>query len=203
MSSGVLAENLMSARSCGTKTSVLNLAVISSTCFTTAFFMARISPERCYATGKGLEVATVGEQATAILHAVDVDGEECEQPLANTSCELVSDTGGPTVKAAIQKKEKNKYTISYQLTHRGRYQLHIKVEGVPIRGSPFAVIAVKNLTTPIKTISGLNKPQGAAFNQRREIIVAEHGGNCISIFSPSGEKIRTFGSEGSAQGQIQ
>ena len=161
-----------------------------------------VSPERCYATGKGLEVATVGEQATAILHAVDVDGEECKQSLVNTSCELVSDTGGPTVKAAIQKKEKNKYTISYQPTHRGRHQLHIKVEGVPIRGSPFAVIAVKNHTTPIETISGLNKPQGVAFNQRREIIVTEHDGHCISIFSPSGEKIRTFGSGGSAQGQF-
>ena len=161
-----------------------------------------VSPERCYATGKGLEVATVGEQATAILHAIDVDGKECEQPLINTSCELVSDTGGPTVKAAVQKKEKNKYTISYQPTHRGRHQLHIKVEGVPIRGSPFAVIAVKNLSIPISTIDGLNSPWGVAVNQRGKIIVTEHEGHCISIFSPSGEKIRTFGSKGSAQGQL-
>ena len=161
-----------------------------------------VSPERYYATGKGLEVATVGEQATAILHAIDADGKECEQPLVNTSCELVSDAGGPTVKAAVQKKEKNKYTISYQPTHRGRHQLHIKVEGVPIRGSPFTVIAWKNLGTPIKTIGGLNSPWGVAVNERGEIIVAENSGHCISIFSPSGEKIRTFGSKGSAQGQF-
>ena len=32
--------------------------------------------------------------------------------------------------------------------------------------------------------------------------VAELGGNCISIFSPSGEKISTFGSRGSVQGQF-
>ena len=164
-----------------------------------------VSPERCYATGKGLEVATVGEQATAILHAMDADGKECEQPLVNTSCELVSDTGGPTVKAAVQKKEKNKYTISYQTTHRGRHQLHIKVEGVSIRGSPFAVVARRNiqkLGTPIKTMGGLNRPWGVAVNQRGEIIVAENSGHCISIFSSIGEKIRTFGSEGSAQGQF-
>ena len=161
-----------------------------------------VSPERCYVTGKDLEVATVGKQATAILHAIDKDGKECKQPLANTSCELVLDTGGPTVKAAVQKKEKNKYTISYQPTHRGRYQLHIKVEEVPIRGSPFAVIAVKNLSTPIRTIGGLSNPWGVAVNQRGEIIVAESGGHCISIFSPSGEKIGTFGSKGSAQGQF-
>ena len=164
-----------------------------------------VSPERCYATGKGLEVATVGGQATAILYAIDADGKECEQPLVNTSCELVSDAGGPTVKAAVQKKEKNKYTISYQPTHRGRHQLHIKVEGVPIRGSPFVVIArlpIQNLGTPIKTIGGVNKPWGVAVNQRGEIIVAEGGGDCISVFRPSGEKIRTFGSKGSAHGQF-
>ena len=158
-------------------------------------------PERCYATGKGLEVATIGEQATAILHAIDADSNECEQPLVNTSCELVSDAGGPTIKAAVQKKEKNKYTSSYQPAHRGRHQLHIKVEGVPIRGSPFDVVAIQNLGTPIKTV-GLNRPWGVAVNQRREIIVAENDGHCISIFSPSGEKIRTHGREGSAQGQF-
>ena len=32
--------------------------------------------------------------------------------------------------------------------------------------------------------------------------MAELGGKCISIFSPSGEKIRTFGSRGSVQGQF-
>ena len=156
----------------------------------------------CYATGKGLEVATVGEQATATLHAMDADGKECEHPLVNTSCELVSDVGDPTVKAAIQKKEKNKYTISYQPTHRGRHQLHMKVDGVPIRGSPFAVIAVKNLSIPIRTTSGLESPWGVAVNQRGEIVVAEYGGHCITIFSSSGEKIRTFGSKGSAHGQF-
>ena len=164
-----------------------------------------VPPERCYATGKGLEVATVGEQATAILQAMDADGKECEQPLVNISCELVSDAGGPTVKAAVQKKEKNKYTISYKPTHRGRHQLHMKVEGVSIRGSPFGVVArlsIHKIGTPIKTIGGLNKPWGVAVNQRGEIIVAENGGHCISVFSPSGEKIRTFGSKGSAQEQF-
>ena len=160
-----------------------------------------VSPERCYATGKCLEVATVGEKAIATLYAIDADGKEYEQPLVNTSCELVSDAGGPTIKAAVQKKRK-KYTISYQLAHRGRHQLHIKVEGIPIRGSPFAVIAVKDLSTPIRTIGCLNRPWGVAVNQRGEIIVAEKGGHCTSIFSPNGEKIRKFGSRGSALGQF-
>ena len=117
----------------------------------------------------------------------------------------MSDTGGPTVKGVVQKKEKNKYTISYQPTHRGKHQLHIKVEGVPIRGSPFVVITrlpIQNLGTPIRTIGGVKKPWGVAVNQKGEIVVVEIDRHCISIFSPSGEKIRTFGSWGSAQGRL-
>ena len=40
-------------------------------------------------------------------------------------------------------------------------------------------------------------PWGVAVNQRGEIIVAENGAHCVSIFSPSGEKLRSFGSKGS------
>ena len=34
-------------------------------------FLQKTSPEKCYATGKGLKVAKLGEEATAILHNVD------------------------------------------------------------------------------------------------------------------------------------
>ena len=61
---------------------------------------------------------------------------------------------------------------------------------------------MKNLSKPIGTIGGVNRPWGVAVNQRGEIIVAEFGGHCISIFSPSGEKIRTFRSWEFAQGQF-
>ena len=72
----------------------------------------------------------------------------------------------------------------------------------PSLATPLAVIAVKDLSSPIRTIGGLNRPWGVAVNQRGEIIVAEKGGQCISIFSPNGEKIRTFGSRSSTQGQL-
>ena len=54
--------------------------------------------------------------------------------------------------------------------------------------------------TPIKTINGLKNPCGVAVNQSGEILVAEGGG--ISIFSPTEEKLRSFGSQGSGPGQF-
>ena len=160
-----------------------------------------ISPDKCHATGKGLEAATVGELATATVHAVNAEGQECEEPLVDIACELVSCRDATSVKCSVKKREGNQYEVCYQPTGRGRHQLHIKVESQHIRGSPFAVFAVRKLGTPVRTIN-VNKPRGVAVDERGQIVVAECGGECVSIFSARGEKIRTFGVKGSAPGQF-
>ena len=164
-----------------------------------------VSPDKCHATGKGLEVAAVGEQATATVYAVNAEGQECEDPLVDIDCEFVSCRDATSVKCSVKKREGNQYEVCYQPTGKGRHQLHIKVESQHIRGSPFAVLAklpIQKLGTPIRTIGGLNKPWGVAVDERGQIIVAENGGDCVSIFSASGEKIRTFRVRGSAPGQF-
>ena len=143
-----------------------------------------VSPEKCHATGKGLELATVGEQATATLHVVDTEGKDCNIPVA-VFCELTSCTASTSVKGSVKKGEGNRYDISYQPTRRGRHQLHIKVEGQHIRGSPFAVEAQPGIT-PIRIIDGLKKPRGVIINEKGQIIVAEEGTDRISIFDASG-----------------
>ena len=161
------------------------------------------SPEKCYATGKGLEVAEPDETATAVLHVVDQKGKACSTPVETLTCELVSESTGEKIDCSVKKSEASgQYEISYQATSRGRHQLHIKVEGEHIKGSPFFITVVKTLGTPIKTIIGLKEPWGVAVNKKGEILVAERGGHCISIFSPSGEKLQSFGSQGSGPGQF-
>ena len=107
----------------------------------------------------------------------------------------------------MKKTKDGQFEISYQPASRGRHQLHIKVEGDHIKGSPFPVtvkLPVQELgTQPVRTIKGVKNPWGVAVNQRGEIVVVEHTENCISIFAPSGEKIRSFGSHGNGQGQLQ
>ncbi len=163
-----------------------------------------VSPENCYMyiTGKELEVARVGEEATAALHALDLRDQECEMPIQNISCELVSCQDASTVKCSVKKVERNKYEIRYNPTTRGQHQLHVKVDGKHVKGSPLTVVAKVPIEKPIRTIGGLNQCYSVAVNERGEIIVAERGGHCVSIFSPQGEKIRSFGSGGSAPGQF-
>ena len=170
-------------------------------------FVQEISLEKCCATGKGLEVAKLGERATAVLHVVDHKGKACSTPVETLTCELVSESTGEKMDCSVKKTEASgQYEISYEATHSGRrLQLHIKVEGEYIKGSPFPVtvkLPVQKLGTPIETISGVKGPWGVAVNRRGEILVAERGTHCISIFSPTGEKLQSFGSCGSGHGQF-
>ena len=170
-------------------------------------YIQKMSPEKCYATGKGLEVAELGGRAAAVLHVVDQIGKACTTPgpVETLTCELVSEITGEKIDCSVKKTEASQYEISYQATSRERHQLHIKVEGEHIKGSSFPVIVklpVHKLGTPIKTISGVKWPWGVAVNQRGEVIVAENSGHCVSIISPTEEKLRSFGSQGTEHGQF-
>ena len=162
-------------------------------------------PSKCHTTGKGLEVAVVGEKSTAILHAISYEGKPCEEPIKSLECELVSEITGTRASCIVERRGQSQYEISYHPTIKGRHHLHIKVEGQHVRGSPSSV-AVKSplekLGSPILSLGGMRKPYGVAINQRGEVVVTEGGGYCVSVFSLSGEKLRSFGTHGSGQGQF-
>ena len=71
--------------------------------------------------------------------------------------------------------------------------LAIKVEGQHVRGSPFSVAVkqpVEKLGTPIdKSLGGVKGPWGVAISQRGEVVVAEGGRHCISVFSPCADGV--------------
>ena len=163
-------------------------------------------PSQCHATGKGIEAAVVGEMSTAVLQAINFMGQPCEEPIQSSEYELVSELSGTRTRGSVERKGQSQYEINYQPTIKGRYQLHVKVEGQHIRGSPFTISAkspVEKLGTPILTLHGLLKPRGVAINQRGEVIVTEEDGHCVSVFSPIGKKLRSFGSRGTGQGQFE
>jgi tripartite motif-containing protein 2/3/tripartite motif-containing protein 71 len=169
-------------------------------------YLKQASPEKCHATGKGLEVAKLGERATAVLHVVDNERHAYTIPVESLICELVSESTGEKIACSVKKIEASgQYEISYQATSGRSHQLHIKVEGEHIKGSPFPVIVklpIEKLGTPIKTISGVKDPWGVAICSKGNIIVAEYEGYCISIFNPKGEIIKSFGTQGSGNGQF-
>ena len=162
-------------------------------------------PSKCHTTGKGVEAAVVGRISTAVLQVVNFSGQVCEGPILSSECELVSELTGTRTQGSVERRGQSQYEISYEPTVKGRHQLHVKVEGQDIRESPFTVAArlpVENLGTLIKTLLNLQQPWGMAVNQKGEVIVAEWVGHCVSVFSPSGQRLLTFGTHGSGQGQF-
>ena len=146
-------------------------------------YLKESSPENCYATGRGLERAEPGERATAVLHVVDHNGKACSTPVETVTCELVSEITDEKRDCSVKRTEDSLYEISYQPTRRGRYRLHIKMEGENIKGSPFPItvkLPIEKLGTLIKTIGGVKEPWGVAVNKKGEIVVAEYSGHCIS-----------------------
>ena len=161
-------------------------------------------PSQCHAAGKGLDVAVVGEESTAIIQANDFKGEPCEKQVT-LQCELISELTGVMVRGNVRRRGESQYEINYQPTIKGRHQLLIKIKDQHIRGSPFPVTAkmpVEKLGTPIRTIDGLNHPWGVAINRKGEMVVTEFDGHCVTVFSPSGEKLQSFGTHGSGQGHF-
>ena len=54
----------------------------------------------------------------------------------------------------------------------------------------------------ILAIGGVDDPCGIAVNQRGEVVVTDRNRHCVSVFSPSGEKLQSFGKHGSGQGEF-
>ena len=164
-----------------------------------------LDPSKCYAKGSGLELAVVEEKSTSILHAINSDKKPCEQKIKSLECQLLSEITGTRAGCSVERRGLSQYEISYQPTIKGRHQLHIKVEGQHIRGCPFSVAVtapVEKLGPPILTIGGVKTPWGVAITPKGEVVVSECNGQCVSVFSPRGEKLRSFGTRGSGQGQF-
>ena len=162
-------------------------------------------PSKCHVAGKVSEAAVVGEKCTAILQAINLGGELCKESIKSLECNYVSEITGIRASCSVERSGQSQYEISYQPAIKGRHSYTVKVQGQHIRGSPFSVAVkspVEKLGTPILTIVGVYGPWGVAINQRGEVVVAEWEGHCVSVFGPSGEKLRSFGTRGSRPGQV-
>ncbi len=59
------------------------------------------------------------------------------------------------------------------------------------------------LVLPVLTVSEVKGPMGIAVNQKGEVVVTEYEKYCVTAFSHSGEKLRSFGQQGTDHGQFE
>ena len=162
-----------------------------------------VSVENSYATGNGSKYATIGEQTTVELHATTRRNKKCDKKL-NITAELVHTKSRATIKCEV-KQGNGQHKITYQPARRGKHNLHIIINEKHIRGSPYPIAITsssQSLHKPVRVVRGFDKPYGTATNSKGQIVVVELTGSCISVLTPEGEKIHTFGTKGSGEGQL-
>ena len=155
------------------------------------------NPSKCrHITSHGVDAVVIDESYTAIVQVVNYASKPCVEHVRELECDLVSDVAGTKSSCHIRKIRHSQYEIAYQPAVKGRHQLYIRVNGHNIGDSPSSLAVKAPIETTgrhILTISGMEGPSRVAINQGGEVVVTEWGGDCVSVFSPGGKKVRSFG----------
>ena len=112
--------------------------------------------------------------------------------LIEACCKTLHD--GSVATCAVENVAHGEYFITHTPTSRGRHEVTITNNGLPIASGPlqiFVSIHPSKLQNPVKILSGLNKPNGIAINSSGEIIVAELKGDILAL-DKEGQKINVL-----------
>ena len=95
-------------------------------------------PQNCKAVGEGITRAEKHKTSEFMVQLADAEGDPCvtEQEVV---VELKSLVDGSIVKADVVSKSPTTYSVSYQPSKSGEHELSVKVNGIYINGSPFAL----------------------------------------------------------------
>ena len=155
--------------------------------------------QKCVAKGDGLEAACIDKKAIAIMEVQDLRGNPYLKAVPEMECKVIFVRTGRTTECEVQNETENVYKISYTPVERGAHEVHIKIDGVHIQGSPFPVVvrsSVEKLGKLTTVVEEMVEPWDVVVNQKEQIIVSECSLNRVTIFERDGKKIRSFGRQG-------
>ncbi len=162
-----------------------------------------ISLENSHTTEDGLKGATTGETKTVSFQAMTKNNKKFNGKL-DLKAELVriESEDKSNCEVVIVRKH-GQHKINYRPMKRGKHELHITVNGDAVRGSPFPIAVApspQSFVKPSRVVRGVNKPRGTVSNSKGQLVVVDGNGATISVLTPEGEKIRTFGQLNNAFG---
>lgn len=174
-------------------------------------------PSKCFVTDEMVKqrIRHVGDSVSIIVQAIDHFDNPCHltQELAPPlKFRLTSELNSKTQFDECEISE-SQYQITFTPKFKGLHNLQVTISSWPIKGSPFDIgvspfdIGVQSsfvldLSNQISSIAFVERPWGIAVNSKQNILVTESDGHCVSVFSPSGRHLRSFGTFGSGKGQF-
>ena len=169
------------------------------------FVLSHFPSSLVQVTGEGKGLTTAGKETSLELNLSSQTASSLHFPIKHLSCQL-TDPHQHNIHCSITSTQPGVCTVKYRPTLRGPHQLRITIRDTEIAGSPFTVCVLPSpqMRGVVQhTITQINGPYGVAVSKSGEVVVSEHNSHCISVYSREGEKIRSFGSEGSSTGQFQ
>ena len=153
-----------------------------------------VDPAKSTVQGDGIKSAEINKLSKVILHTRSPIGKPNKKPVV-VKAKLTPISSGSVIETTCKVKQgqSGTYEIEYTPCVRGRHQLEVTVNGLPVAGSPFPVlvkIPPTQLGKPIKSFNGL-QGAGIAVNSKDELVFAEFGGD-ILILDRTGKPLRSI-----------
>ena len=117
----------------------------------------------------------IGEWKTVLFHARTTKNKKYNGEL-NLKAELEHIKSKDRVQCEVVKQQNGQHKINYRPVKRGKHELHLTVDGNPVRGSPFPIAvtpSAQSLNKPVRVVQGLDRPKGTAINSKGQMIVVE------------------------------
>ena len=136
------------------------------------------------------ESVDINNMSKVMLHTTFSCYKQQRKPVA-IKVGLTNSVSGVVVPVKVEQKSDSTYEIQYTPSTRGRHQLKVTVNGLPVAGSPFPVfvrIPPTQLGKPLKILPGL-KGFDVTFNSCGELVFAENHGDII-LLDKGGNELR-------------
>ena len=162
------------------------------------------------AKGEGLKEGTVGRKTRFNLITRNAERKKVYNEEDRVTVEIKDEEEQECVtELRVDDNKDGIYNISYFPSVQRTIKLLVKVNGVHIHGSPFAVTVKPFQVKPVLCIgkkgSGegmFNNPMGVAVTAKDEILVADCKNHRVQVFDSNGTFLRSFGHKGENAGEF-
>ena len=148
-----------------------------------------VDPAKSTVQGDGIKSAEINKLSKVSLHTRSTIGKPHKKPVV-VKAKLTTISSGSVVEAKVKHRQSGTYEIKYTPCVRGRHQLEVTVNGLPVARSPFPVLVMippTQLGKPIKSFPWL-RGLGIAVNSKDELVFAERVGNIV-ILDRTGKRL--------------
>ena len=151
-----------------------------------------VDPAKSTVQGDGIKSAEINKLSKVTLHTRSTIEKPHKKPVV-VKAKLTTISSGSVVEAKVKQGQSGTYEIEYTPRVRGRHQLEVTVNDLPVSGSPFPVLVKIPPTQLGKPIKSFTELQGfdIAVNSKDELVFAERNGDIV-ILDRTGNRLQSI-----------